>query len=101
MHLTPSSSSWLDLVERWFGEPTTKKLQHATHRRVRGLNTDIRDRINTWNDHPRPYVWTKTADQILESIARYCTRMRRAREAAVADRAHGQAVVAPSGSRGR
>ena len=75
LHFTPTSSSWLNLVERWFGELTTKKLQRGTHRSVRALNTDIRAWINTWNDNPRPYVWTKTADQILDSIAKYCTRI--------------------------
>jgi transposase len=75
LHFTPTSSSWLNLVERWFGELTTKKLQRGTHRSVRELNADIRAWIDTWNDNPRPYVWTKTADQILESIARYCTRI--------------------------
>jgi transposase len=75
LHFTPTSSSWLNLVERWFGELTTKKLQRGTHRSVRALNTDIRDWIDTWNDNPRPYVWTKTADQILDSIAKYCTRI--------------------------
>jgi transposase len=75
LHFTPTSSSWLNLVERWFGELTTKKLQRGTHRSVRELNADIRSWIASWNDHPRPYVWTKTADQILESIAKYCTRI--------------------------
>jgi transposase len=75
LHFTPTSSSWLNLVERWFAELTTKKLQRGTHRTVRELNTDIRNWIATWNDNPRPYVWTRTADQILESIARYCTRI--------------------------
>jgi transposase len=75
LHFTPTSSSWLNLVERWFGELTTKKLQRGTHRSVRELNADIRAWIKTWNDNPRPYVWTKTADQILESIAKYCTRI--------------------------
>ena len=75
LHFTPTSSSWLNLVERWFGELTTKKLQRGTHRSVRALNADIRAWIDTWNDNPRPYVWTKTADQILDTIARYCTRI--------------------------
>lgn len=75
LHFTPTSSSWLNLVERWFGELTTKKLQRATHHSVRALNADIRNWIKTWNDNPRPYVWTKTADQILDSIARYCNRI--------------------------
>jgi transposase len=75
LHFTPTSSSWLNLVERWFGELTTKKLRRGAHRSVRELNTDIRTWIDTWNENPRPFVWTKTADQILESIARYCTRI--------------------------
>jgi transposase len=79
LHFTPTSSSWLNLVERWFGELTTKKLKRSTHRSVRALNTDIRAWIDTWNDDPKPYVWTKTADQILESIARYCERINESR----------------------
>jgi hypothetical protein len=55
-------SSWLNLIERWFAELTTKKLLRGTHTSVRQLNTDIRAWIDTWNDNPRPYVWTKTAD---------------------------------------
>jgi transposase len=75
LHFTPTSSSWLNLVERWFAELTNKKLRRGTHRSVRELNTDIRAWITDWNEHPRPYIWTKTADQILESIARYCNRI--------------------------
>ena len=69
LHFTPTSSSWLNLVERWFAELTTKKLRRGAHRSVRELNADIRAWIETWNDDPKPFVWTKTADQILESIA--------------------------------
>lgn len=65
----------MNLVERWFAELTNKQLKRATHRSVRQLNTDIRAWIDTWNENPRPYVWTKTADQILESITRYCGRI--------------------------
>jgi transposase len=79
VHFTPTSSSWLNLVERWFAELTTKKLRRAAHRSVRQLNTDIRAWIETWNENPRPYVWTKTADQILESITTYCTRINESR----------------------
>lgn len=75
LHFTPTSSSWLNLVERWFGELTTKKLRRGTHRSVRALNADIRSWITNWNNDPKPYIWTKTADEILESIARYCTRI--------------------------
>ena len=71
---TPTSSSWLNLVERWFAELMTKKLRRGAHRSVADLNRDIRASMKTWNDDPKPYVWTKTADQILESITRYCTR---------------------------
>ena len=79
LHFTPTSSSWLNLVERWFAELTTKKLRRGTHRSVRQLNADIRAWIDTWNDDPRPFVWTKTADEILDSIARYCTRINESR----------------------
>lgn len=75
LHFTPTSSSWLNLVERWFAELTTKKLRRGTHTSVRQLNADIRAWIDTWNDNPRPYVWTKTADQILTSIGNYCQRI--------------------------
>jgi transposase len=75
LHFTPTSSSWLNLVERWFSELTTKKLKRGTHRSVQELNHDIRAWIDTWNDEPKPFVWTKTADQILESVARYCGRI--------------------------
>ncbi len=75
LHFTPTSSSWLNLVERWFSELTNKKLRRGAHRSVRELNTDIRAWIADWNENPRPYVWTKTADQILDSISRYCNRI--------------------------
>jgi hypothetical protein len=68
-------SSWLNLIERWFAELTTKKLRRGTHTSVRQLNTDIRSWLETWNDNPRPYVWSKTADQILASIGNYCRRI--------------------------
>ena len=79
LHFTPTSSSWLNLVERWFAELTTKKLRRGAHRSVRHLNDDVRAWIDGWNDNPRPFVWTKTADQILDSIARYRTRTNESR----------------------
>ena len=79
VHFTPTSSSWLNLVERWFAELTTKKLRRGTHHSVRQLNADIRAWIETWNDDPKPFIWIKTADQILESIARYCNRINESR----------------------
>jgi transposase len=79
VHFTPTSSSWLNLVERWFAELTTKKLKRGAHRSVRQLNADIRAWIENWNASPQPFVWTKTADQILDSIARYCGRINESR----------------------
>ncbi len=79
VHFTPTSSSWLNLVERWFSELTTKKLRRGAHRTVRQLNTDIRAWIDTWNENPKPFVWTKTAEQILDSIATYCNRINESR----------------------
>jgi transposase len=75
LHFTPTSSSWLNLVERWFAELTTKLLRRGAHRSVGALNADIRAWITTWNDDPRPFIWTKTADEILDSIARYRERI--------------------------
>ena len=72
LHFTPTSSSWLNLVERWFAELTNRKLRRSAHRSVTELEADIRTWINEWNKDPRPFVWTKTADQILETLAAYC-----------------------------
>lgn len=74
-HFTPTYSSWLNLVERWFAELSTKWLKRGTHRSVKELVASIRTWIATWNDDPLPYVWHKTADQILEGLAVYCHRI--------------------------
>jgi transposase len=74
VHFTPTYSSWLNLVERWFAELTTKWLRRGTHRSVGELIASIQSWIDTWNQEPRPFVWTKTADQILENITRYLQR---------------------------
>jgi len=75
LHFTPTGASWLNLVERFFAELTTKKLRRGVHRSTRQLNADIREWIEHWNEEPKPFVWTKTADQILESLAGYCARI--------------------------
>jgi transposase len=75
LHFTPTYSSWLNLVERWFGELTTKWLRRGTHRSVRELVASIRTWITDWNDDPRPFIWHKTADEILDSLAAYCQRI--------------------------
>ncbi len=75
LHFTPPSGSWLNLVERWFAELTTKKLTRSTHRSVQALEADVRDWIAHWNEDPRPYLWVKTADEILDNLAAYCTQI--------------------------
>lgn len=75
LHFTPTSASWLNLVERWFAELTRRKLQRSTHRSVVDLERDIVAWTQGWNENPRPFVWTKTADQILETLAGYCQRI--------------------------
>jgi len=75
LHFTPTSSSWLNLVERWFAELTNRKLRRSAHRSVTELENDIRKWITEWNKSPRPFVWTKSADDILETVAEYCQRI--------------------------
>ena len=75
LHFTPTYSSWLNLVERWFAELTTKWLRRGTHRSVRELEQAIQTWIEAWNENPRPFVWHKTADEILDTIATYCQRI--------------------------
>jgi transposase len=72
LHFTPTGASWINLVERWFAELTSRKLRRGTHRSVAQLNADIEDWVEHWNENPNPYVWTKTADQILDTLAGYC-----------------------------
>jgi transposase len=74
-HFTPTSSSWLNLVERWFAELTTKKLQRSAHRSIKELTTDLDAWVAAWNDNPKPFVWHKTADQILDSLKKYLTNL--------------------------
>jgi transposase len=75
LHFTPTSSSWMNLVERWFAELTNRKLRRSAHRSVTELEADIRTWINEWNRDPKPFVWTKTADEILDTLAAYCRRI--------------------------
>jgi transposase len=75
LHFTPTSGSWLNLVERWFAELTNRKLRRSAHRSVVELERDVRAWINDWNKNPNPFIWTKTADEILETLAAYCLRI--------------------------
>ena len=74
VHFTPTYSSWLNLVERWFAELTTKQLRRGVHRSVRALEAAIHEFIAAHNAQSAPFIWTKTADEILASIARFAQR---------------------------
>jgi transposase len=75
VHFTPTGSSWINQVERWFGYLTDKKIRRGAHKSVQSLEADIRTWIDTWNENPRPFSWTKTAEEILNSLAEYITRI--------------------------
>lgn len=75
LHFTPTGSSWLNLVERWFAELTTKRIRRGVHKSVQALERDIRAWIAAWNEDPKPFVWTKTAEEILDALASYCRRI--------------------------
>src|SRR3990172_974314 len=75
VHFTPTGSSWINLVERWFAGLTEKQLRRGVHRSTRELEAAIRRYIDITNARPRPFVWTKTADEILASVARFCHRI--------------------------
>ena len=67
-HKTPA-------VERWFAELTKRKIRRSTHRSVMELNADIRAWLEGCNENPRPFIWTKTAEQILDTLRNYCQRI--------------------------
>jgi transposase len=75
LHFTPTSSSWINLVERWFAALTDKQLRRASHRSTRQLESAIHQYLDVCNEDPKPFVWTKTADDILQSLARFCKRI--------------------------
>jgi transposase len=75
LHFTPTSASWINLVERFFSELTARKLRRGAHRSVAELNADINDWIDHWNENPTPYVWVKTTEEILDSLATYCNKI--------------------------
>ena len=74
VHFTPTGSSWLNQVERWFGYLTDQKIRRGAHKSVQALEADIRGWIKTWNEDPKPFVWKKSAEEILDSLARYLQR---------------------------
>jgi transposase len=74
LHFTPTYSSWLNLVERFFGYVTADLLQRSDHRNVQALEADIRKWVAAWNENPKPFIWTKTAEQILGNLGRLIQR---------------------------
>jgi transposase len=75
LHFTPTGSSWINQVERWFGFLTDQLLKRGVHKSVQALEKDVRTWIKNWNNNPRPFTWTKTADEILNSLAKYMARI--------------------------
>src|SRR5215470_14229279 len=73
LHFTPTSASWLNQVERWFALLADKQIKRGVHHSIADLKSDIAEFINAHNDDPKPFIWTKTADAILQTIARYCS----------------------------
>jgi len=75
LHFTPTSASWMNLVEQWSAELTNRKLRRSAHRSVTELDADLRKWTSEWNKNPKPFIWTKTADEILDTLAAYCQRI--------------------------
>ena len=75
LHFTPTGSSWINQVERWFGFLTDQLLRRGVHKSVAALENDVRDWITNWNQDPKPFVWTKTAEEILNSLQEYISRI--------------------------
>jgi transposase len=74
LHFTPTSASWINMVERWFALITEKQIRRGVFRSTHQLEQTIRDYIEAYNKHPKPFVWSKTAEEILDSVARFCKR---------------------------
>jgi transposase len=74
VHFTPTSASWINQVERWFAELTRKQLQRGVHTSIKKLEADIYDFIERNNQKPKPFKWTKSADEILASVKRFCQK---------------------------
>ena len=75
MHFTPTGASWLNQVERWFALLTQKQIRRGAHRSTRALEAAIMQYIAIGSENPKPFIWTKSADEILASIERFCRRI--------------------------
>jgi transposase len=80
LHFTPTGASWINLVERWFATLTDKQIRRGVHRSTRALEAAITEYIAVTNEQPRPFRWTKTADEILASVERFCRRISDSRD---------------------
>jgi transposase len=74
VHFTPTYGSWINLVERWFAEITNRRIRRGIFRSLKELESAIREYLDVHNQSPKPFIWTKTADEILASIARFAQR---------------------------
>jgi hypothetical protein len=74
LHFTPTSASWINQVERFFALLTEKQIRRGSHFSTVALEKAIRQYLATANENPKPFIWTKTADEILASVARFCAR---------------------------
>lgn len=74
VHFTPTSASWLNMVERFFAALTEKQIRRGVHRSTRKLESAIKDYLKLHNQAPKPFCWTKSADEILAGVARFCQR---------------------------
>jgi hypothetical protein len=86
VHFTPTSATWMNLVEVWFGIIERQAIRRGTYRSVRGLNAKIRASINGWNDRSHPFVWTKPAEEILAKADRKQRRRRTTRSLGIRTR---------------
>ena len=75
LHFTPTGSSWINQVERWFGLLTDQLIRRGVHKSVVALEHDVREWMRNWNQDPRPFVWTKTAEDILQSLSKYIAKI--------------------------
>jgi transposase len=75
LHVTPTGSSWVNQVQRWFGFLDDQMIRRGVHKSVQALEHEIREWVRTWNEDPKPFVWRKTAEEILDSLARYLQRV--------------------------
>src|SRR3546814_12176265 len=87
VHFTPTSASWINPVERWFAEITRKQIRRGTHRSTWALEQAIRQYLAASNQTPHPFIWTTTADQILDSVLIFCLRF--------SDTAHSRSINKP------